>query len=45
VRNPPQSQIFFPTCVIYKKDSGDEHKFSITLMEKNVGEVGILDSD
>jgi hypothetical protein len=31
-------KVFFPTCVIYKKDSGDEHNFCATLMEKTVGE-------
>jgi hypothetical protein len=33
-------KVFFPTCVIYKKDSGDEHNFCTTLMEKTVGEIG-----
>jgi hypothetical protein len=37
-------KVFVPTCVIYKKDSGDEHKFCTTLMEKTVGEIGILNS-
>ncbi len=31
--------------MILKKDSGDEHKFSTTLMEKTVGGIGILNSD
>jgi hypothetical protein len=31
--------------MILKKDSGDEHKFCTTLMEKTVGEIGILNSD
>jgi hypothetical protein len=30
--------------MILKKDSGDEHKFCITLMEKTVGKIGILNS-
>jgi hypothetical protein len=38
-------KVVFPTCVIYKKDSGDEHNFCTTLMEKTVGEIGILNSD
>ncbi len=38
-------KVFFPTCVIFKKDSGDVHKFCTTLMEKTVGEIGILNSD
>ncbi len=38
-------KVFFPTCVILKKDSGDVHKFCTTLMEKTVGEIGILISD
>ncbi len=29
----------------FKKDSGDEHKFCTTLMEKTVGGMGILNSD
>jgi hypothetical protein len=31
--------------MIKKKDSGDEHKFCTTLMEKTVGGIGILNSD
>ncbi len=31
--------------MILKKDSGDEHKFCTTLMEKTVGGIGILNSD
>jgi hypothetical protein len=31
--------------MIFKKASGDEHKFCTTLMEKTVGEIGILNSD
>jgi hypothetical protein len=31
--------------VIKKKDSGDEHIFCTTLMEKTVGEIGILNSE
>jgi hypothetical protein len=31
--------------MILKKDSGDEHKFCATLMEKTVGGIGILNSD
>jgi hypothetical protein len=31
--------------MILKKDSGDEHKFCTTLMEKTVGRIGILNSD
>jgi hypothetical protein len=38
-------KVFFPTCVINKKDNGDEHKFCTTLMEKTVGEIAILNSD
>ncbi len=38
-------KVFFPTCVIYKKDSGDEHKFCTILMKKTVGEIGILNSE
>ena len=39
------SKFFFPTSMIFKKASGDEHKFCTTLMEKTVGEIGILNSD
>jgi hypothetical protein len=39
------SKFFFPICVILKKDSGDVHKFCTTLMEKTVGDIGILNSD
>ncbi len=38
-------KVFFPTCVILKKDSGDEHKFCTILMKKTVGEIGILNSE
>jgi hypothetical protein len=38
-------KVFFPTCVIKKKDSGGVHKFCTTLMEKTVGEIGILNRD
>ncbi len=38
-------KVFFPTCVFYKIDCGDEHKFCTTLMEKLVGNIGILNSD
>ncbi len=38
-------KVFFPTYVIWNKDSGDVHKFCTTLMEKTVGEIGILNSD
>ncbi len=38
-------KVYFPTCVIGKKDSGDEHKFCTILMEKTVGEIGILNSE
>jgi hypothetical protein len=31
--------------MILKKDSGDEHKFCMTLMEKTVRGIGILNSD
>jgi hypothetical protein len=31
--------------MIFKKDSGDEHKFCTPLMEKTVGVIGILNSD
>jgi hypothetical protein len=31
--------------MILKKDSGDEQKFCMTLMEKTVGGIGILNSD
>jgi hypothetical protein len=31
--------------MILKKDSGDEHKFCTTLMEKTVRRIGILNSD
>ncbi len=31
--------------MILKKDSGDEHKFCTTLMEKTVRGIGILNSD
>jgi hypothetical protein len=30
-------KVFFPTSMIFKKVSGDEHKFCTTLMEKTVG--------
>ncbi len=39
------SKFFFPTSMILKKDSSDEHKFCMTLMEKAVGGIGILNSD
>ncbi len=38
-------KLFFPTSMILKKVSGDEHKFCTTLMEKTVGGIGILNSD
>ncbi len=31
--------------MIEKEDSGDEHKFCTTLMEKTVGKIGILNSN
>jgi hypothetical protein len=31
--------------MIFKKDSGDDHKFCTTLMEKTVGGIGIINSD
>jgi hypothetical protein len=34
-------KVLFPTSMILKKDSGDEHKFCTTLMEKTVGGIGI----
>ncbi len=37
--------VFFSTCMIKKKDSGDGHKFCITQMDKFVGKIGILNSD
>jgi hypothetical protein len=38
-------KVFIPTCVIKKKDRGDEHKFCTLMMEKTVSEIGILNSD
>jgi hypothetical protein len=38
-------KVFFPTCLISKKDSGDKHKFCTTLMKKTGSEIGILNSD
>ncbi len=38
-------KVLFPISMILKKDSGDEHKFCTTLMEKTVGGIGILNSD
>jgi hypothetical protein len=38
-------KVFFPTCLILKKYSGDGHKFCITLMDKFVGKIGNLNSD
>ncbi len=39
------SKFFFLPVWFKKKDSGDVHKFCTTLMEKTVGEIGILNSD
>ncbi len=38
-------KVFFPTFIILKKVSGDEHKFCTTLMVKTVGGIGILNCD
>jgi hypothetical protein len=38
-------KVLFPTSMILKKDSGDEHKYCTTLMEKTVRGIGILNSD
>jgi hypothetical protein len=38
-------KVFFSTCVILKKVNCDVHKFCTALMEKTVGEIGILNSD
>ncbi len=38
-------KVFFPTSMIFKKASGDEHKFCTALMEKTVVGIGILNSD
>jgi hypothetical protein len=37
--------VIFPTRMILKEDSGDEHKFCTTLMEKTVSKKGILNSN
>jgi hypothetical protein len=42
---PSVAAKFFPYLCDLKKDSGDEHKFSTTLMEKTVGEIRILNRD
>jgi hypothetical protein len=31
--------------MVFKKASGDEHKFCITLMEKTIGGIGIPNGD
>ncbi len=38
-------KVLFPTFMILKKDSGDEHKFCTTLMGKTVGGIEIINSD
>ncbi len=38
-------KVFIPISMIFKKASGDEHKFCITLMEKTIGGIGIPNGD
>jgi hypothetical protein len=38
-------EVCIPTSMIFKKASGDEHKFCTTLMENIIGGIGIPNGD